>query len=355
MQVRLANSSDKAGWNQAVKSSPDGVIYHTYEWLYVIEKSYGLEPKHLIVEENGTTNGIMPLFLLRSLIWGNKLVSTPFCEYGGPCFLTQDNSITAELLSAIEDIAAKSKARYLEIRAPVLEFQNTLEQYHFAQPFNYSSFLIDLTKPPETIWKDFAGRVRTAIRKAQKSNIRLITAGRIDQLKQFYSLYLINMKQLGSPPHSYSFFENMWKTFFNKNQLKLMLADYNGKLISSILALSYKNKIHWWGSTSLPQYRDLNANSLLIWDLLETGKAEGYKWFDMGRTDPGSNVYVFKKAWGGEEVKLPHLYKSFDGKLSIPNRNNQRYIFLTSLWRKFLPNMVAKRLGPYLVKKVGVF
>lgn len=355
MQVRLANSSDKASWNQIVRSSPDGVIYYTYEWLEVIEKSYSLQSKHLIFEENGVIIGVMPLFLLRSLIWGNKLVSTPFCEYGGPCLLTQDSSIATELLSEIEDIAVESKAKYFEIRAPGLELQNTLRQYHFTEPFNYSSFLIDLTKSEEALWEAFEGRLRTAIKKAQKSNVRLISAAKIEQLKQFYYLYLISVKQLGSPPHSYSFFENMWKAFFYKNQLKLLLADYNGKLIASILALSYKDKIHWWGSTSLSEYRYINANSLLIWDLLKSGGARGYKWFDTGRTDFGSGVYMFKKAWGGKEIKVPHLYKSFKGKLSIPDRNNQRYILLTSLWRRFLPNMVAKRIGPYLVKNVGVF
>ena len=50
-----------------------------------MEKTYNHKPLYLIAKENGVIKGVLPLFLMRSVIFGKKLVSDPFAPYGGVC------------------------------------------------------------------------------------------------------------------------------------------------------------------------------------------------------------------------------------------------------------------------------
>jgi len=51
----------------------------------VVEKAYNHKPLYLIAKENGEIKGVLPLFLMKSIIFEKKLVSVPFAPYGGVC------------------------------------------------------------------------------------------------------------------------------------------------------------------------------------------------------------------------------------------------------------------------------
>lgn len=49
------------------------------------EKTYKHKPIYIIAKEEGEIKRVLPLFLMRSLIFGKKLVSVPFAPSGGVC------------------------------------------------------------------------------------------------------------------------------------------------------------------------------------------------------------------------------------------------------------------------------
>ena len=51
----------------------------------MVEKAYNHKPLYLIAKENGEIKGVLPLFLMKSIIFEKKLVSVPFAPYGGVC------------------------------------------------------------------------------------------------------------------------------------------------------------------------------------------------------------------------------------------------------------------------------
>jgi hypothetical protein len=51
----------------------------------VVEKIYKHKPIYLIAKEEDEIKGFLPLFSMRSMIFGKKLVSVPFAPYGGVC------------------------------------------------------------------------------------------------------------------------------------------------------------------------------------------------------------------------------------------------------------------------------
>ena len=51
----------------------------------MVEKTYKHKPIYLIAKEDGEMKGVLPLFLMQSMLFGKKLVSVPFAPYGGVC------------------------------------------------------------------------------------------------------------------------------------------------------------------------------------------------------------------------------------------------------------------------------
>ena len=51
----------------------------------MVEKAYNHKPLYLIAKENGEIKGVLPLFLMKSIIFEKKLVSVLFAPYGGVC------------------------------------------------------------------------------------------------------------------------------------------------------------------------------------------------------------------------------------------------------------------------------
>jgi len=70
----------------------------------VVKKTYKHKPIYLVAKENGEIKGVLPLFLMRSVIFGKKLVSVPFTPYGGVCAdnETIDTHLTFRLAAKIE-------------------------------------------------------------------------------------------------------------------------------------------------------------------------------------------------------------------------------------------------------------
>jgi hypothetical protein len=64
----------------------------------VVEKTYKHKPIYLMAKEEGAIKGVLPLFLMRSMIFGKKLVSVPFTPYGGVCAdnETAENALVEE-------------------------------------------------------------------------------------------------------------------------------------------------------------------------------------------------------------------------------------------------------------------
>jgi hypothetical protein len=59
-------------WDAFVKSHPHGSVFHVMAWQRLIQASLGHEPQHLVARDSlcGAVVGVLPLFLVRSLIFG---------------------------------------------------------------------------------------------------------------------------------------------------------------------------------------------------------------------------------------------------------------------------------------------
>jgi hypothetical protein len=103
LTLKVAEFTDAraAEWDQFVLAHPSGTVFHMTPWKRVIERSFGYAAKYLLAERDGKICGVLPLFLVKNLIIGKTLISTPFGVYGGIC------AADAESYAALQDAACE--------------------------------------------------------------------------------------------------------------------------------------------------------------------------------------------------------------------------------------------------------
>jgi hypothetical protein len=85
LEIPELQKEEEKAWDSYIHSSSTSTFYHQIGRKNVVEKTYKHKPVYLIAKEEGEIKGILPLFLMKSMLFGKKLVSVPFAPYGGVC------------------------------------------------------------------------------------------------------------------------------------------------------------------------------------------------------------------------------------------------------------------------------
>lgn len=338
-------------WNNFIKNHPNASVFHRWEWGGLADL-YGHERFYLLAKEGDEVVGVLPLVFIKSFLFGRQLISLPFCEYGGP--LAGRAETAAALVRRGLEIAKDHRAESVELRGVSSQLCPVVEDWGFKPLEKNVTFKLDLALGKEAVWKGCeGGRVRTAVRKAEKKGARLVEAADVEDVEDYYRLRLITEKRHGSPPHSFDFFKKIWEGFFDQGLMKLNFAEYQGQRVAAIIFFPFQDKILYWSSVAADAARKLEAQTFLVWKAIEWGCENGYKTFDMGRTRRGTGVYNYKKSFGTFEEPLDDYVFYFGKERQPPEPEKGAYKILTDLWSK-LPIPVARILGPHIVKDIGL-
>lgn len=329
-------------WNELITMN-NSKFYQLYEWGELLNKVHGHRLFYLEEEK-----GVFPLALVKSNIFGNRLISLPFADYGGP--IAYEKEIADKLISRAKELAGEMDVDYIEIRSPDDRYFSILEKNGFTRRDDYFTYITCLDRPLVDLWKSIGNKNRNMIRKAEKNNVKIIHSQDKNDIKTFYKLYLRTMKRLGSPPQPYRYFETLWGLFYPGNS-HLILANYYGNIIASNLYLLHKDTIYHAYNCSSGEFRGLGSNNLMQWSIMKWGIENGYKYLDFGRTREKAGNVLFKSRWGAEAVTMPYYYKFI--KKELEERDEIKYKWISNIWSKYLPMSVADYMGPAIIKEIG--
>jgi len=332
MEICELKKDDEKAWNEYVFKHPESTFYHQIGWKHVVEKSYGHKPYYLLARENREIKGVLPLFFMKSLIFGNKLVSLPFASYGG--VIADNKTIAKALIEESKRIAEKYNVNYLELR----QFDDK-ETELFSYDGYYTSIL-NLEKDPMIIWDKCRKSMRRYVKKAMENNLQMIQDS--NNIKEFYNLYSRSMHSLGTPPHSYTFFENLLIEF--PEHTKIVTVNQINNPIAAIFLLKFKETIIYGWGASLEEYLHLSPNYLLFWETIKNSCETGFRFFDFGRSQLDTGVYKFKEGWGAEPKKLYYQYYLLKNKILDTSQSNPKRQNFAKIWRK-LPLPIANMIG----------
>ena len=362
MRIRLSEVGEDEYWDEYVYRHPKATLCHLYGWGKVIRDTYG-HPSYYIVAEKDDEDkdraiaGVLPLVHIKSLLFGNSLVSMPFLNYGG--LLADDEKTEMLLLEEARRLGRELKAKNIELRQiQPISWTNGqgAEAAHGAEipePMSHKvRMVLNLPESSAKLFELFKSKLRSQIRKPQKEGL-VSHIGGAELLDDYYHVFSINMRDLGSPVHSKKLFENILKEF--GGCVRLGVVKYNKAAAAAGLIFCFRDLVEIIWASSLKSFNQYSPNMLLYWSVLEYVTDAGYRQFDFGRSTPDEGTYKFKEQWG---AKPAILFWYEDGLNDKAGRTGDKtaYPFRQkgeALWQS-MPLFLANAVGPMIRKNIAL-
>lgn len=340
LQVLAAKEEDAAAWDEYVMRCPAASNYHQWAWKVVIGRAFGHSAHYLMALQDGKIQGVLPAIAMKSLLFGHFLVSLPFFNYGG--ILASTPEARQALLASGDQLCRDLKVGHLELR------QGHAADLGWPESTAKVAMVVRLPKTADELMKGLSSRLRNKIRHAQKHGLQIVWGG-AELLPEFYSVFCINMRNLGTPVYPYRWFENVCRQFPG---IRLLVVR-DGKIpVAATLITVFRDFVELPWIASTPEARKHYSTVLLYWTALEWAIQSGYAEVDLGRCTPHGGTYQFKQQWNCEERPL-HWYYWLPPGAAIPELrpSNPKYQLAIRAWQK-LPLAVANFLGPHIVRNI---
>lgn len=373
-------------WADYVKNHPHGSLYHLPQWKNCIERAYGHKTYCLMAVEGRKhadpydTNasisedeafqpvairGIVPLVHIRHFLFGNSLISMPFCDFGG--ILADDEEAEETLLRRVIQLGYELKVARIEFRhtrslqcleklahgrGDGLNFEGPSPPHPKCATFRDKvRLLLPLPDSSEALMKSFRSKLRSQIKKPLKHGMTTRIGG-TEMLNDFYDVFLVNMRDLGSPVHSKKLLAAFLEEFSPKSRIVAVYKD--GKPLAASVVVGFNDTLANPWASSLREYSSLSPNMLLYWSMLEYGCDNHYARFDFGRSSLHESTYKFKEQWGAEPQTLYWHHVALGG-TPIENGRSEKdtYRMAIEYWKK-LPVPITKVLGPAVRRYIGL-
>ena len=122
MKVRTADLGDRAqrrAIETFVAGHPDAQLFHHPAWSAAVERGCGAKAHYLVAEgAEGEILGLLPLSEVRSVLFGNSMVSVGFGVGGG--ILADDERVAEALAAEAWRVAQRNGCDSVELRGGVL-------------------------------------------------------------------------------------------------------------------------------------------------------------------------------------------------------------------------------------------
>ena len=344
LTVNSLNPDDRlavARWDAFVEACPEATFFHKAGWQRIVGEVFGHRTHFLYAERSGVIEAVLPLAQVKSVLFGNTLVSLPFAVYGG---------VAANSAAAGEALELEAQAIARRLGVDHLELRN-LRQRHPEWPLQdlYVRFRKELAPEVEANMLAIPRKQRAMVRKGIKNGLRSEIDG---DCSRFFALYADNVHRHGTPALPRRYFEALQRVF-GADCEALTVVDGAGRPLSGVLSFYFRDEVLPYYAGDEPSARDLAANDFKYWELMRRSCERGVKVFDYGRSKQGTGSYSFKKNWGFEPQPLFYEYCLYR-RDSIPQNNpsNAKYRLLIETWRR-LPIGLANWLGPFIVRNLG--
>ncbi len=337
LHVTRSHSVDKS-WDRFVEQHPDATVAHLSGWGRVMSRAYGHRSVYLFAEDGDEILGVLPLVLIESRLFGRRLVSMPFLDYGG--VLAQAGHGAEEVLAG----AALETAR--ELGAQTIG----LRQYaRVALPYPVAldrvTMLLEL-RSEDAVWRALPSERRNRVRKGEKNGLEPSWCG-AEALPDFYDVFAVNMRDLGSPVHSRKFFDAMVNELSGIARV-LVVRDRAGRAVGAAVCLFFRDTVMVPWVSSRREAFALCPNFVLYWAVIRWACREGYRTLDLGRSFKNAGTFEFKRQWGAQPHPLPWIFlDAVPGAAPSLDQDRSRFAPLIEAWKR-LPLPIANVLGPWI-------
>lgn len=304
MEINFIDKNKRQDWNEFLIANNSSFL-QSFEWGNFQEQ---FSVKVWRIEAREDNEKILAAHIIREKVSGFTHLYIPY----GPVF--NRNSPVKEkqeafnlLLKNIRQLAQKEKAWFLRIE-PIAALPEASD-FHFRHSIKRNqpqrTLVLDLEKSEEELLASLKTKTRYNIRLAKKKGVTIRILD--DYAPVFYQL----LKKTGQRQRFSSFPKEHYEKFFYVKsrdfQVKMFLAEYQGKVIVARIVVFFGNKAISLHTGSDYQQRAVKGFELLHWQAILYAKERGYKLYDFWGIDekkfPG--VTSFKRGFQGREIEYP--------------------------------------------------
>ncbi len=322
-------------WDAFVASHPRATLYHTWRWSEFAGQVFGFEVVRLVERRaDGRLSGVLPMVLQSSAVFGRRLVSLPFFNYGGPL----GESVAVE--KALIDQAARAAGAR---RVSRLELRDTVSRPGRRTRTDKVTLELALPDSAAALGKSLGSKLRSQVRRADRESPEVVQ-GSVELIDEFYPVFAATMRDLGTPVYPKRFFTDMLAAL--TSDCTVVVVRLRGRPAAAALLTHWRDRTEIPWAASLHELRATSVNMRLYWECIVHAIERGSRVFDFGRSTVDAGTYRFKLQWGSQPRPLYWIYPMEPAGVQVGGRGPlvER---AQAVWAR-LPRPVANALGPLI-------
>jgi CelD/BcsL family acetyltransferase involved in cellulose biosynthesis len=333
--MKIVDPLTSSSWAKLASSAPSATLFHTPQWMRVVQDTYGLKFSASTLEREGEPSAGVCWSDVEDFL-GDRRISLPFSDFCD--ILASDPNDARELAEHV-----MAAGRPWTLRTSVGNMPQIAVEPSSSTAFKWQA--IDLSPDPDAMWSRLSSAAQRGIRKAQKSNVEVHDATSKLELREWFLLHLrLRKEKYGLLAQPYSFFENIWDSFIANGQGYLSVATVDGKIVAGILFLYWNDTCYYKFNASDSDHLALRPNNLLMWQGILKAKEDGYRCLDLGRSSvKQEGLVAYKRSYGAHDEDMYSV--TYPGVEDESNGTKQARDLLHGLTKLLVQDSVTEQVA----------
>jgi lipid II:glycine glycyltransferase (peptidoglycan interpeptide bridge formation enzyme) len=297
--LRRIRPLETTSWAEFIDRHPRASVFHAPAWLEALRRTYGYQAQVFTASPDSDPIREAIVFCqVDSWLTGRRLVSLPFSDHCDP--LVNNESTMDAMVSALQSHLSRDGLSYLEIRA-ARPFETLVDSH---STYSYCRHEIDLAPDVNIMFRNcHKSSTQRKITRANREGLSEETGRSPELLDDFYRLLLLTRRRHSVPPQPKRWFQNLIDCF--GHALTIRVAKKDRQPIAAILTLVFKDTLVYKYGCSDASFHALGGMHFLFWKAICQAKEEGFRRFDLGRSEWHEEGLVsFKDRWGASRSVL---------------------------------------------------
>ena len=288
MRIELEIAKDDKEWNELIKKSPHGSIFHTWKWLKISEKYTNTKLYPIIGYKGEEPIGIFPIFYKKKYFIRMAFSPPPHTgvTYLGLLLINYNKLKESKRLSYLiefhkfvdEFICKELNCNYILITTP----PNFID----ARPFKWTNYTLDpiynyriyLSVGLDKVWENFKPELRSHIKRTNKRGVK-VEFGDINDLKFIYESLVWRYKEQGrSIKVKFDYLKEIYENY--KKYMKIFISKFNDEPIGGIVVTAFNGVVSYWIGGAKAKLKGLSPNDLAQWEAIKWAYENGFKYYE---------------------------------------------------------------------------
>jgi hypothetical protein len=304
MQISFLTDELEPAYRSFLLEHETTMLSMSLEYRELLRRFLGCRDRYLVALTGEKIVGALPLFVRENPRFGKVYNSLPF--YGGNgAIIGDDMEIRNTLLDSYHALLDEDGVASGTLITSPFEKDDSL--YRSMLPPSFTDYRIgqvtELPSVPSGLMEMFHHKTRNAIRKGQKSGVKVDWENGEGYLDFLVTTHTENAEKIGIPPKPASFFELVTKCFEYGKQYRVYTALVAGEPVASLLTFYFNKTAEYYTPTIVERYRDLQPMNVIVIEAMTDAVNSGFRFWNWGGTAPtAKGVYDFKKRWGTSDL-----------------------------------------------------